>query len=117
MRAVAIGITLLCLVVRPAAAQTLTAVRPGLMCTSAKALAVLTERDGSSRADSAKAKPGDAALKRRGGCIDIPPGAIVSLVRRDGNVSIVTYTPQPSRNRQFYFVPNVDFNRSRPGSA
>ena len=84
------------------------ATRPGLMCTSPGALAVLTLPDGSNRGASPRAHPDDDVTKRSGGCIDIPTGARVTVHQRRINTSIVSYDPGDG-NRTF-IVPNIDFS-------
>ena len=101
---------LLVLVAAPALADTLVASRPGLMCTSPDALAKLTLRDGSSRAASPGAHPGDKTLKEEGGCIDFAAGANVLLQAARKNTSIVSYDALDGKGRRAFVVPNIDFN-------
>ncbi len=93
----------------PALAGTLVATHPGLMCVSPDALATLTLPDGSSRAASPKARPGDAALARAGGCIDIPRGARVETTSMRKRTSLVLFDPQDGRGRRIFVAPNIDF--------
>ena len=96
-------------------ADTLVASRPGLMCTSADALAILTLPDGSDRATSPRARPGDLATEREGGCIPIPRGARVSVQTARRNTSIVTYDAGDGRGARSFVAPNVDFGSSPAG--
>ncbi len=115
MARVLIGFGLLALVPDTAAlADTMTASRPGLMCASADALARLTLPDGSDRAASPHARPGDGASAQQGGCIAIPHGALVTLQVARRNTSIVTYDARDGRGSRTFVVPNVDF---APGPA
>ena len=93
----------------PVSAETLVAIRPGVMCTGADALAMLTRPDGSSRAANAGARPRDMAARQAGGCIDIPSGARVDVQQARRNTSIVTYDAHDGRGPGTFFVPNIDF--------
>ena len=102
----------------PARAETaLVATNPGLMCSSADALAKLTMPGGRSRIGTFSEKPGDAALKASGGCIDIPQGATVfaSLVRQQ--TSIISFDAGDGRGERQFYVPNVDFSAPGPPDA
>jgi hypothetical protein len=92
----------------PAASQELVAIKPGLMCRSADALAQLTLPNGDSRTHSAARRPHDLALAASGGCIDIPPNARVTVRQAFHNTSIVTYG---STDGAPYVVPNIDFEK------
>jgi hypothetical protein len=91
----------------PAAADTLVATRPGLMCTSPDVLAKLTLPDGSSRIGTAGEKPGDKALRVSGGCIDIPPSARVTVQTTRRRTTIVTF--DAGDGPRTFVVPNIDF--------
>ena len=91
-----------------AQAQTMVATRPGLMCTSAGALATLTLPDGSNRGAGPHAHADDDATKQMGGCIDIPPDARVAVHQRRINTSIVSYNP--GDGDRVFTVPNIDFS-------
>ena len=93
-----------------ASAQTMVATRPGLMCIQPGALATLTLPDGSNRGASPSARPDDEATKRAGGCIDIPPRAVVSVHQRRINTSIVSYDAGDGRGDRTWIVPNIDFS-------
>ena len=95
-----------------AAAQSMVATRPGLMCVSPGALAALTLPDGSNRGASSRAHPDDEATKQAGHCIDIPPGARVTAQQRRINTSIVTF--DPGDGARSFIVPNIDFAVERP---
>ncbi len=99
----------------PAAAYTLTATRPGVMCTGAAALAKLTRPDGSSRSAGADPRPEDLAWKKNGGCVDILPSTTtVDAVAVRRNTSIVLYDAHDGRGVRRFTVPNIDF---APGEA
>ena len=100
-----------------ALADDLVASRTGLMCTSAEALAKLTLSDGSSRAASPHARPGDTTLEQQGGCIAIPPGAHVTLQIARRNTSIVTYDAEDGRGPRSFVVPNIDFGSGAASAA
>ena len=97
-----------------AAAYTLTATRPGVMCTGAAALAKLTRPDGSSRSAGAAPRPEDLAWKQSGGCLDILPSATVDAIAVRRNTSIVLYDAHDGRGVRRFTVPNIDFT---PGTA
>ncbi len=99
-----------------ARADVLVAVRPGVMCTSAEALARLTLPDGSSRTAVAAPEPRHVALKAAGGCVDIPRGARVAVNRSYRNTSIGTHDPGDGRGLREFVVPNIDF-RPLPNSG
>ncbi len=89
-----------------ASADEMVAIKPGLMCVSADALAKLTLPDGSSAAAKPGAASSTSAIKRSGGCLDVVPGDRVTLVTRRTNTSVV----QGLGARQGTFlVPNIDF--------
>ena len=96
-----------------AAAQTMVATRPGLMCTEPGALATLTLPDGSNRGASPHARPDDEAIKHQGGCIDIPANARVSVHQRRINTSIVSFDASDGRGDRVWIVPNIDFASRR----
>ena len=91
-------------------AQELEAIRPGLMCHSAAALATLTLPNGDSRTHRT-ARPADSTTAAAGGCIDIPLGARVTVLQAFHNTSIVTYGPSGTPP---YVIPNIDF---QPGGG
>jgi hypothetical protein len=94
-----------------AQAEALKAVRPGVMCASADALAALTRPDGSSRSDSGRAY---AALKQRGGCFDLVPGDTVTVMQMRHNTSIVQFNGRFGVPAGTYLIATIDF---APGSA
>ena len=112
MRRVLIGFGVLAVLPgTQALSDTLIASRPGLMCTSASALATLTLPDGSGRAASPHARAGDAALEQQGGCLAIPNGARATLQTARRNTSIVTFDAGDGRGPRTFVVPNVDSRR------
>lgn len=98
-----------------ATAETLEAVRPGLMCRSADALAKLTMPDGSSSlAQGSLTKPFEQVRRERqayvdGGCRDIPDRVRVTTQAIRKLTSIVTYDDRDGNGPQTYIVPNIDF--------
>jgi len=93
-------------------AELLVAIKPGVMCASAEALARLTLRDGSSRSKAPGATAEDKRIAQEGGCIDFEKGTVVRTTAIRTNTSIVMFDPGQFNveleERQFY-VPNVDF--------
>ena len=103
-------IALLALTASPAKADLLKAVRTGVMCTSADALAKLALPDGSSRSAAADAPPSINAIAQAGGCIDFPAGNIVVVQAARKNTSIVrsdTLTGEGVLGT--FIVPNIDY--------
>jgi hypothetical protein len=90
----------------PAVADELVARKPGIMCKSPEILGKLTLSDGDSRTHAYPARSEDLAAAAAGGCIDIPPGAVVSVQREYKNTSLVLY---PQGGGDAYTIPNVDF--------
>ncbi len=109
MRRAGFGIALAVWQAAPAAADTLVATRPGLMCSGAWALAVLTLPDGSSRAASKQARREDSVVKQRGGCVDFAPGLRATLVMARFNTSVVRVAAQDGQPVGTFTVPNIDF--------
>jgi hypothetical protein len=105
MRLILAGL-MLALTAHAASSQTLTAVRPGLMCMSAEALAALTRPDGSSRASDGASF---AAIKLRGGCFDLVPGDKVSVVQARHNTALVHFDGRFGGAEGTYLIANVDF--------
>ena len=68
----------------------LVAIRPGVMCASAAALASLTLPSGDSRTHAASPRPQDLAVARQGGCGDVTLGHAVLVQTRHHNTSVVT---------------------------
>ena len=110
---------LVCAVALPgvAAAQTMVATHPGLMCTEPGALATLTMPDGSNRGASPHARPDDDAIKQQGGCIDIPADARVAVHQRRINTSIVSFDAGDGRGDRTWIVPNIDFTAPHAATA
>ena len=94
--------------------EALVATRPGVMCRSADVLGRLTLPNGDSRTHAAVRRPEDVALAESGGCIDIPPGARVTVRQAFRNTSIVGYGAPDGPP---YVVPNIDFAAAGPGAA
>ncbi|WP_158742320.1 hypothetical protein [Acidisphaera sp. L21] len=90
----------------PAVADELVARKPGIMCKSPEILGKLTLSDGDSRTHAHPGRSEDLAAASAGGCIDIPPAAVVSVQRSYKNTSVVLY---PSGIGDAYTVPNIDF--------
>jgi hypothetical protein len=97
---------------RPAAADTVTAIHPGVMCISSEALAKLTLPDGSSRTATAAPRPADLVIKQAGGCIDIRIGAHVTVITVRKNTSIVTFDPGDGQGSRTFIAPSIDFATS-----
>ena len=83
----------------------LVAIRPGVMCASAAALASLTLSTGDSRTHAASPRPQDLALARQGGCNDVTLGRAVLLRTPHHNTSVVTQG-DPSAPM---VIANIDF--------
>ena len=113
MRASWVSAALAILPLWQAEADTLVATRPGLMCSGAWALGVLTLPDGSSRAASPQAHRDDALTKQRGGCVDFAPGQRATLVMARFNTSVVTVAGQDGQGTATVTVPNIDFKRDQ----
>lgn len=93
-----------------ARAELLQAIRPGVMCMSADALAKLSLPDGSSRGAVPNPSAAIGDLYRQGNCNDYPAGHIVILVKARRNTSIVrsdTLTGDGVMGTEF--VANIDF--------
>jgi hypothetical protein len=99
----ALAVALVIATAAPAQAQQLVAVRPGVMCTSAAALALLTMPNGDSRTHSPSATQQDRNVASDGGCIDIPLGAAVVVEQGFKNTSIASY------GGTRLTIPNIDF--------
>ena len=95
----------------------LVAAKPGLMCTLAKALRVLTLPSGASRIGSSSEEPGDTALKISGGCVDLPLGATVMASSVRQRTSILLHDAGDGRGLRRYYVPNIDLRQSSPSDA
>ena len=70
-------------------ADDLVAIRPGLQCASANALARLTPPDGESRSHAVAPRPSDLAAARMGGCTDIVLGTIVTVLTARHDTSVI----------------------------
>ena len=116
MRILIATCTLTLLSPAPALADGLIATSPGLMCTSAAALAELTRPDGSGRTAYPDARPQDRDARQAGGCIDILPGTEVTVLHARKNTSVVSYDAHDGRGARSFTVPNIDFTpEAKPG--
>ena len=94
----------------PARADMLRATRPGIMCTSADALAKLSLPDGSSRTAASNVPPAVEAIARAGNCVDFPVGNVVILLTRHNNTSIVrSDTLSGDGVLDTFIIPNIDY--------
>ena len=117
MRALAISFLTFCIALplaRTAHATLLKAVRPGVMCVSAEALARLTLHEGNSRSAGPGALPKYKQVAKAGGCIAIGEGIVVAAEAIRKNTSIVAYHPFDSMEDGTFYVPNIDFVRFTP---
>lgn len=117
MRILATGFLTLCIILalaRTARAELLTAVRPGVMCVSAGALAALTLHDGGSRSAAAGASPRYKQLAQAGGCVDIRKGMVVDARSIRKNTSIVAYDSPDGSESGIFYAPNIDFVPAAP---
>lgn len=104
---IAVGVA--AMATRQARADTLVAIRPGVMCVSREALARLTLHSGDSRTHLPSPKAEDLGLAASGGCIDIPLGAGVKVQKAFRNTSVVTYAGAGAPPDGSMVVPNIDF--------
>jgi hypothetical protein len=118
MRCIILPFLLLASLSAPHAVQAddLVAVNPGVMCTSAGALAHLTLPDGRSKSGVENPLPRDMMVAQRGGCISIPYGARISVYRSYRNTSVGIYDPADGRGPREFIIPNINF-RPLPGSG
>ena len=86
-------------------ATDLVAIRPGVMCASAAALASLTLPNGDSRTHAVSPRPQDLAIARQGGCKDLRLARAVLVQTPHHNTSMVTQG-DPSAP---VVVANIDF--------
>jgi hypothetical protein len=117
LRAIMISLLTLCMALalgRTAHAALLKAVRPGVMCASAEALAELTLPDGNSRSAIRGALPKYKEAAKAGGCIAIGKNIVVATEAIRKNTSIVTYHSFDSLKEGRFYVPNIDFVRFTP---
>lgn len=92
-----------------AMAADLIATKPGVMCTSADALAQLTLPGGESRTHGETVTPEMQALAQSGGCVDIQPGITVSVQTAHKNTSVISYRRPNSDINETFVIPNIDF--------
>jgi hypothetical protein len=117
LRAIAVGLLALCMALpwgEAAHAALLKAVRPGVMCSSAAALAKLTLHNGNSRSALPGASPRYRRIAAAGGCIALRKDMIVTAEAIRKNTSIVTYHPYDGIGEGRFYVPNIDFVRFTP---
>jgi hypothetical protein len=88
----------------------LVAIKPGVMCISAQAVAKLTLPNGDSRTHEPIVLPEDLVVAASGGCVDIPLGVRFTAHHSLGTTSAVDYGPSTLR---LFVVPNIDL-RSVP---
>ena len=94
----------------PAKADLLRATRPGVMCTSADALAKLSLPDGSSRTAASNVLPAVEAIARAGNCVDFPVGNVVMLLNHRNNTSVVrSDTLSGDGVLDTFIIPNIDY--------
>lgn len=98
----------------PALAEIAHPVRQGVMCLSARALAILTLPNGDSRTHQATQRLGDLQLADAGGCVDLLPTMQLSVVRSFHNTSLVLTAGQDGEQGPLYRVPNIDLQMSGP---
>jgi hypothetical protein len=98
-----------------ASAKEVVAVRRGVFCISAQALAKLTLPDGSSRASAPDAKLSDIRIKDSGGCADLKIGDVFTLLSARRQTSIVK--PRSLPDSPVYYVANIDFIATEPAQA
>ena len=95
--------------VQTARARLLKAIRPGVMCASADALAKLTLPDGSSRTAAPNPSPAMQAIADEGNCNEFSKGFVVVLQTARKNTSIVGARLYYGNGLDTMIVPNVDF--------
>ena len=104
----------------PDSAGTLVAIGPGVACTSAAALAKLTQHDGSSLSEGPDATDENRRIAKQGGCSSIVIGQTVRASSIRKNTSVVLADLQDGKGPRTVYVPNVDFRPeflSDPGSG
>ena len=83
--------------------------KPGIMCSSSEALAILTLHGGNSRTHREKPEARDLDLASRGGCRDLQIGERLSVLERFRNTAIVVPAPGSSTAMADRFVaPLID---------
>ena len=97
---------------KPTLAEIAHPVRQGVMCVSAKALAILTLPNGDSRTHQARQRVGDLQIADEGGCVDLQPTMNLSVYRSYHNTSLVFTIPQDGGPGPMYRVPNIDLQMS-----
>ncbi len=94
---------------QPSQADVARPVRPGVMCLSAQALAILTLPNGDSRTHQPSQRERDAQVASQGGCVDLAPAMHLLVHRRYHNTSLVYVTGQDGAAAgALYRVPNID---------
>ena len=101
-----------CVAAGPTLADTAHPVRHGVMCLSAKALAVLTLPDGDSRTHQPRLRDSDRQIAEEGGCIDLDPAMRLSVYQSFHNTSLVLPTQRSGARGPLYRVPNIDLQIS-----
>ncbi len=105
---VATALLILAAAASPARAGHATPVRPGIMCLSAQALAILTLPDGDSKTHGPDPSAATLAIASAGGCIDLSPAARLTVHATYRNTSRVTLSD--TLQAVTYTVPNIDLH-------
>lgn len=101
----------------PASAETMTATRHSLMCTSPDALAHLILPGGQSRIGTPSEASGDRRAALSGGCVDVPLGTRVEVQSARANTSVVTYDAADGRGPRTLVAPNVNFTHASSATS
>ncbi len=89
--------------------------KPGIMCSSSEALAILTLHGGNSRTHREKPEAVDLDVARRGGCQDLQIGQRLSVLERFQNTAIVVQPAGPwLATADRFVVPLIDLTLARP---
>lgn len=93
---------------QPAHAEIVHPVREGVMCLSARALAILTLPNGDSRTHRPGHDGNDLEIASAGGCVDLRPDMALDVHRSYHNTSLVWVLQQDGARSPLYRVPNID---------
>ena len=111
----ALGALLIALIITPAQASVLEAIRPGVMCVKADALAKLSLPDGSSPLAADNPSAAAQAIAAAGECMTFPEHHRVSVVTARANTTIVrSDTLSGDGILGTFIVPNIDFRPYSP---
>ena len=102
--------------IEPALATTATVVRPGIMCVSAGALAILTLPNGDSRTHRANLNQRDHQTATEGDCTDLLATMRFVVYRTYHNTSLVAVDHDSGEKSSVYWIPNIDITFSRARS-